>query len=212
MKSVLFDLDGTIANTEVLKAKALSQSISSLGGYASADIYKSVMGQSWSSVTDIFFKTAGLKPNLDLLNAYFKEHYQNLIESNLVEENGISNFLRFLKERNISLGIVSSASPWMIEKVLQRLNLNDKFDLVVSNADTSNHKPHPDAYLIALTKLNASKNSTIVFEDTESGFLAATSAGLPVYGVKHSFNQNHNFASCTKTITSFEECLHWEIF
>jgi beta-phosphoglucomutase-like phosphatase (HAD superfamily) len=47
MKSVLFDLDGTVANTEILKAKALFISIHSMGGNALAEIYKEVMGQSW---------------------------------------------------------------------------------------------------------------------------------------------------------------------
>lgn len=207
MKAILFDLDGTVANTEVLKAKALSLSIGSMGGSASADIYKDVMGKSWEVVTDDFFKHGNVKADLETLNKFFKTHYIELIDKELKEENGISDFLKTLKEKNISVALVSSASPWMIDTVLKKLGLTNEFPIIVSSEDTKNHKPHPEAYLIALKKLTVSASQAIAFEDSTSGFQAAHAAGLEVYGLKHAFNQNHDFSLCKKTITSFQEFL-----
>jgi beta-phosphoglucomutase-like phosphatase (HAD superfamily) len=100
----------------------------------------------------------------------------------------------------------------MIHSVLTKLNMAIDFNITISNVDTTNHKPHPEAYLIALEKLQTKSNAAIAFEDSNAGFQAAISAGLDVYGVKHLFNQNHNFELCKKTITSFENCKNWEIF
>jgi HAD superfamily hydrolase (TIGR01509 family) len=212
MKSVLFDLDGTVANTEILKAKALSFSIHLMGGDAPADIYKEVMGQSWQAVIDRFFEYGKIKPDLNSLNTLFRTHYTELIQKELKEENSISDFIEFLKNKNISTALVSSASPWMIQSVLAKLKMTNDFSVIISNADTTNHKPHPEAYVIAVEKLRTKVSTAIAFEDSNSGFQAASSAGLDVFGVKHSYNQNHNFELCKKTITSFEECKNWEIF
>ena len=212
MKSVLFDLDGTVANTEILKAKALSYSILSMGGEAPPEIYKEVMGQSWQIVINRFFEYGKIEPDTESLNSLFRTHYNELIQKELKEENGISDFINFLKTKSISTGLVSSASSWMIQSVLKKLNMENDFSVIISNSDTTNHKPHPEAYFIALDNLQTKPSAAIAFEDSNAGFQAATSAGLDVFGVKHRFNQGHNFILCRKAITSFVECKDWKIF
>jgi beta-phosphoglucomutase-like phosphatase (HAD superfamily) len=100
----------------------------------------------------------------------------------------------------------------MIQKVLAKLNIETDFDVVISNADTERHKPHPEAYLKALAMLKTEPFETVAFEDSESGFLAAKAAGLTVYGVNHAYNELHSFDLCERTITSFDECITWEAF
>jgi len=211
MKCVLFDLDGTVADTEVLKAKALSLAVKSLGGDAAPEIYKSVMGQSWEDVTSTFFRHAGVEVSLESFNPIFREKYSALIDSELIEKRAILKFICFLKSKGLLIGLVSSASPWMIDKALSKLNLKTEFDIIVSNADTDRHKPYPDAYLIALEKLGVASENTIVFEDSQSGFQAASAAGLTVYGIRHNYNELHDFQLCRGVLTSFEECLGWEL-
>jgi beta-phosphoglucomutase-like phosphatase (HAD superfamily) len=63
-----------------------------------------------------------------------------------------------------------------------------------------------------LKKLNTAPAETIAFEDSEAGFQAARAAGLTVYGIKHDFNKTHSFELCAGTITSFDECLTWDLF
>lgn len=212
MDCVFFDLDGTAADTEVLKAKSLSYAVNEFGVKIDPEFYKTVMGQSWEVVTGSFFKHAGISISLDVFNPIFQEKYKQLIELDLIDKRSVVSFINFLKNKKISVGLVTSASPWMIVKVLSKLNLENKFDTIVSNADTTEHKPHPDAYLIALQRLGIKNNAAIAFEDSNSGFSAATSAGINVYGVKHDFNEQHSFDLCQGTITSFDECMNWTIF
>lgn len=212
MKCVLFDLDGTIADTETIKAKALSEAVGKFGKSVSPDIYKRLMGQSWDSVTSAFFQESQINVSLDQFNPVFRELYSRLVESELVESRGSATFLRFLKSKGILIGLVSSASPWMINKTLEKLQLDNLFDTIVSNADTERHKPYPDAYLIAMDRLQVKSSNTIAFEDSDSGFQSARAAGLDVFGVKHSYNIGHDFHGTAKTISSFESCLEWTFF
>lgn len=212
MKCVFFDLDGTAADTEVLKAKSLSFAVNEFGATIPPDFYKTVMGQSWEVVTSSFFKHAGVGISLDVFNPIFQEKYKQLIELDLIDTRSVIPFINFLKAKKISVGLVTSASPWMVEKVLSKLSLENKFDTIVSKVDTTEHKPHPEAYLIALKRLGIKNDDAIAFEDSNSGFAAATSAGISVYGVRHDFNEQHNFNFCQGTITSFDECMNWTIF
>jgi beta-phosphoglucomutase-like phosphatase (HAD superfamily) len=99
MKSVLFDLDGTIADTEILKAKALALALAvrKFGGSPSPDLYKRVMGQSWEVVTGAFFSDSKIAPAPDQFNPIFREFYSQLIETELTETKSIVPFLHSLK-------------------------------------------------------------------------------------------------------------------
>jgi HAD superfamily hydrolase (TIGR01509 family) len=208
MNCVLFDLDGTLADTEVLKAKALAESIRELGGTSDAEVYKTVMGKSWEIVTKTFLRHANLNSTLEQLNPLFKKNYSALIESELSDSRGAAKILLWFKDKNFKLGLVSSASPWMIEKTLDKLHLPVSFDVIISGADTKKHKPDPEAYLMALSKLNVAAESAIAFEDSESGFQAASSAGIKVVGIKHSYNEHHDFSLCHSVFENFDQFQH----
>lgn len=223
MKYVLFDLDGTVADTERLKAKAISRAIAHFGGAVSEELYKEWMGKSWEVVTTAFFEAAGVGVTLKEFDPIFREHYLKLLEEELREHNSFSSFAKFLKSRGTRMALVSSGVPWMIQKTLTQLNIASFFEVIVSADDVLKHKPDPEPYLQALAKLgaapfergaalNQSVADAVVFEDSESGFLSAHRAGLRVYGVKHPFNASHDFSLCAGIFKSFEECLEWEVF
>lgn len=209
MDCVLFDLDGTVADTEILKAKALAFTVKHFGGEVEAAVYKSVMGQSWEAVTHRFFAHAKIEVPLSDFNPIFREKYEDLIDRELGENESVVDFIHFLKSRKVLVALVSSASPWMVQKVLTKMNLDNEFDLVVTNADVERHKPHPDGYLMALRKLNIRGEKAIAFEDSESGFAAARAAGVTVYGVKHNYNSAHDFSTCSEVFDSFESWRTW---
>ena len=79
----LFDLDGTLVDSERLKGKALSETCRLFGGRVEASIYKEVMGESWFQVTKYFFKVAEIKPDIDKFNAEFRIIYQELLRIEL---------------------------------------------------------------------------------------------------------------------------------
>ena len=204
MKTVLFDLDGTLADTEVLKAEGLSLAMRHFGGTVAPGIYKIVMGQSWEAVTAKFFNRANIQVPSKEFDPVFREIYTSLIES-LQPNLDTEKLIQTLKSQNYQLGLVSSAAPWMIDKILARLNFQNVFDAIVGGEDVKNHKPDPEAYLVMLKKLDADASSTVAFEDSESGFKAAHAAHIKVYGVRHEYNEGHDFSLCTQVFDRLSE-------
>lgn len=208
MKAYLFDLDGTLAASEPLKARALADACASYGVDADHLIYADVMGADWKTVTGHFFKTYRLDPAIDEFDARFRGFYLDLIEAEITETRGAIQFVRESRKQGIRVGVVSSAAPWMVERVLSKLDLRRAFDLVVTQEDVTSHKPDPEAYLLALSRLRASADETLVFEDSSAGLKAASAAGCRCIAVRHAFNSKHDFSTALRVIESFSGFHH----
>jgi HAD superfamily hydrolase (TIGR01509 family) len=207
MKAYLFDLDGTLAASEALKARALAQACVSYGAEANYLIYAEVMGEDWPTVTRHFFKKYSLNPAIDEFNDRFRGFYLDLIEAEIATTQGARQFVFDTRNSGIKAGVVSSAATWMVERVLSKLNLQNSFDLIITREDVTHHKPHLEAYLLALSRLRVSANETLVFEDSSAGLKAATAAGCRCIAVRHAFNSKHDFSGAFCEIGSFSEAL-----
>lgn len=91
----------------------------------------------------------------------------------------IDRLLQTLKAKNYAVGLVSASRKVWIEQVLPRISSSDVFDYVLSLNERKDlqPKPHPDGYHEAMKALNASPQTTIVLEDSNSGIKAAKAAG-----------------------------------
>ena len=205
MKAYLFDLDGTLADSEVLKARALAQACASYGIEADHLIYAEVMGKDWKAVTGHFFKAYGFDPVFDEFNNRFRGFYLDIIEAEISETQGAMQFVLESRKAGIRVGVVSSAAAWMVEKVLSKLDLSSAFDLIITQEDVRSHKPDPEAYLLALSRLRTDAKDALVFEDSFAGLKAATSAGCRCIAVRHAFNTSHDFSGAFREIRGFGE-------
>lgn len=82
------------------------------------------------------------------------------------------------KTRQIPFAVVSGSALDSVTASLLQLNLLDRFDALVCAGDYKKSKPDPEAFLLAATRLKVAPESCLVFEDTEMGIQAATSAGM----------------------------------
>jgi len=203
----LFDLDGTLVNSEPLKGKALALACQDYGSTTDYTIYQDVMGQDWPTVTQHFFAAANIKPDLNEFNQHFRLHYQTLLKEQLSLSKNLLPYLEHLAKLNCKIAVVSSAANWMIEQVLTQLKLEHFFDLVISQEDVSQHKPHPEAYLTALKKLNIKAKDALVFEDSFAGISAAQKAGCDVIAIKHEFNIKNDMSAAKTCLSDFKELL-----
>ncbi len=205
MKAYLFDLDGTLATSESLKARALAQTCALYGVEADPLIYADVMGEDWTTVTGHFFTSCNIDPPRDVFNDRFRGIYLDLLETEVSATAGAVPFVLSTRERGIKVGLVSSAASWMVEKVLARLDLKHAFDVVITQEDVVRHKPDPEAYWLALSRLGLDATTTLVFEDSLAGLKAAKAAGCRCVAIRHSFNIRHDFSAADREIRSFDE-------
>ncbi|MNL12341.1 Phosphorylated carbohydrates phosphatase [compost metagenome] len=212
LQALFFDLDGTLVDSEPLKAQALSMTMKHFGMKVPKEIYKSVMGQSWEVVLKKFFGHGGKEIPESEFNPIFREQYRALIASEISTNADLNKWLREVKNKNIRIALVSSGARWMVEGILKQLQLENIFDLVVTGDDVKKHKPDPEAYLFALKALKVHPEKALIFEDSEAGLAAAKAAGVKSIALHHDYNQSHDFSSSLKEIHSFAEAQDLEKF
>ncbi|WP_159650907.1 HAD family hydrolase [Vibrio atypicus] len=206
-QAYLFDMDGTLVNSEPLKGLALAKACQDYGSDVESHIYKDVMGESWPVVTGHFFKHAAISPDLTEFNAHFRTHYEALLTSELQLNDGAKAYLIHLKSEGKVCGVVSSAATWMVDNILTALNLTELFDVVITQEDVSKHKPDPEAYYLALQKLDLSPETTLIFEDSAAGVSAGVLTGCDVVAIKHDFNGKNDLSQSKRLIESYAEMM-----
>lgn len=204
-QAYMFDLDGTLVNSEPLKGKALALTCKGYDATIDFQIYKEVMGQEWSHVINHFFQTAGISPNVEEFNQQFRDHYQQLLATELRLTEGAGDYIASLKSFGMKCAVVSSASMWMIDSILTQLGMAELFDVIVAKEDVTAHKPSPEAYNLAVSKLGVKPFQSLIFEDSTVGVKAGVSSGNDVIALRHEFNANHDLSSAIRIIEDFSE-------
>ncbi|CAH1546517.1 HAD family phosphatase [Vibrio rotiferianus] len=201
----LFDMDGTLVNSEPLKGKALALACADYGSEVDFNIYKDVMGESWSVVAGHFFEAASIYPMLEEFNSHFRTHYERLLSDNLELNTGAKEYIEQLNKKGKRCGVVSSAATWMVDNILDTLNLTEAFEIVITQEHVTKHKPDPEAYNLALSQLNATPENTVIFEDSAAGIWAGKSSGCEVVAIKHEFNGKNDMSAASKVIEGYDE-------
>ena len=187
IKSIFFDLDGVIIDSEPIHAKAKKLTLDKYGIAYPDSIFDDFVGKT----DDNFFRYVTEK--LDAQNYSWELLLQTkndlfielLPEMELV--NGFLPFFQYVKNRGLKIALVSSTSTYTFGLIDKYFNIAHLFDLLVTEKDTVNHKPHPEPYLKALETLPASIESTIVIEDSPNGIISAKRAGCKVFALTTSF-------------------------
>lgn len=201
----LFDLDGTLVDNEHIKALAFSRAIERLGGKSNPSIYEKVMGLSGPAIRKRFIDESNIQVDSNEYFDLYKSIYEDILKSKLELRPGIVTFLDDLKSSGLKLAIVSSAYQEVVYWIIETSGIINYFDAMITGDDVINKKPAPDCFLIALKSLSLSKEQAVVFEDTEAGLLAANSAGITSIGIRHSYNQSHDFSTAYNEYSSFKE-------
>lgn len=203
-KIILFDLDGVIADSEKLKGEAHARTCRVYGGRISADVYRNVMGQSGDSVMEAFLEASSISVSKDDYRETFEEQYRLLLESGVEAMPGAIKLLKTLTEQNWAIGLVSSSERWMIDLILRDLSIEGYFNVIVSGNDVAKHKPSPELYNRAIELMQVKPEEVMAIEDSESGVIAASRAGLKVIALRHSLNEKHDFSQAASVLSSLE--------
>ncbi|MDR1201058.1 MAG: HAD family phosphatase [Tannerellaceae bacterium] len=187
IKTIFFDLDGVIIDSEPIHAKAKKLTLDEYGIDYPISLFDDFIGQT----DEAFFKHVSEtldteRRPIDLL----LQRKQKLFVELLPEMKFVDGFLFFhqkVKEKGLKTALVSSTSSYTFELIDKIFNISHLVDLLVTEKDTVYHKPHPAPYLKALQTLPASTETTIVIEDSPNGIISAKKAGCKVFALTTSF-------------------------
>lgn len=180
LKAVIFDMDGVLVDSEPVYYKVEQKLFSSLGLEIPPHVHRTFVGLSMESIWHKIKLENKLDHSVEELISLHKKlmirGFKTLIDPQPID--GIIDLLQLLKKNQIKIALASSSSHELINLVLERTNLKDYFNFVVSSEDVKAGKPEPDIFLEALRLLEMEKNQVLIIEDSANGIRAARQAGI----------------------------------
>ena len=187
IKTVLFDMDGVVIDSEKLHLRAMGLTLEKHGIDYTQSFLNKFVGRSDESFFQYVYENMDDSHSVDQLLKEKNDYFENLLKELRYVE-GFTDFIQAVKTKRLQTALVTSSSRFTVRTVDKLLNLTPFFDVVVAEEDTLKHKPNPEPYLLALKRLNAEKESALVIEDSINGILSGKAAGCKVAGLTNSFD------------------------
>lgn len=196
-KAIIFDMDGTIIDTETIWAQAMQELIASRGiTYqvgAECPLTRQVRGLALNESCQIIKDTFELK---DSVKDLAQEKSKKAVQLYKTKVKFIDGFLDFHEQviiRKLKNGIATNADDATVAITNEKLNLKKLFGDHIYGISKVNNicKPNPAIYLYAAMQLGIDPEDCIAIEDSEHGIRAAKSAGMFCIGINSSKNRNY---------------------
>uniref|UniRef100_A0A9I9D789 Haloacid dehalogenase-like hydrolase domain-containing protein Sgpp n=1 Tax=Cucumis melo TaxID=3656 RepID=A0A9I9D789_CUCME len=186
VEAVLFDVDGTLCDSDPLHYYAFREMLQEIGYNGGVPIDE-----------EFFIKNVAGKHNDDIARALFPDDFERglkfcdekeamfrrLVTEQLKPVNGLYKVTKWIEDRGLKRAAVTNAPRPNAELMISILGLKDFFEAIIIGGECKHAKPHPEPYLKALEVLKVSKEHTFIFEDSVSGIKAGVAAEMPVVGI-----------------------------
>lgn len=194
LKSIIFDLDGTLINSIPDVRLALNHTLTIYGQpeIEHDEIVKLIGDGIHPLITKAFAKTNVVLKTAEINKAI--SHYLDYYKSNPVVATNIYpdvvNTLQQFKENGLELGICTNKPSIMTKIILEKLNLKHFFTAIISGDEMSHAKPHPDHIQEILRQMNVINLPSVMVGDSIIDKLSAENANIPFIGVSYGYGGN----------------------
>ncbi len=179
VRAVLFDLDGTLVDSEMYTGRAVD-AVAGRHGIAGFTLpVTETQGRTWTHIAGEIRARTGIRVPAPLLAAELLAEW-NAVATTVLPIPGATEAVRAAAARDLKLGVVSSSPRSVIDSFLQMLGIEDCVEPRARIGGDAVHatKPDPEGFLLAARALDAAPVETLVFEDSRAGLLAARAAGM----------------------------------
>jgi HAD superfamily hydrolase (TIGR01549 family) len=185
IKLVLFDLDGTLIQTTKIILETFRETFNYFfkNVELSDEEYTNLLGQTLYKTFSMYEED---EKKLEEIISYYRELSNFKIEEGLNAYDGAVEILRYLKKKNIKVGVVTSKMRNIALHHLEMTGLKDYIDHLVGFEDVVKHKPDAEPILKALEIFNAKKETTVYIGDHENDIIAAKNASILSCAVTYS--------------------------
>jgi HAD superfamily hydrolase (TIGR01509 family) len=185
-KAVIFDMDGTLLNSEALAKKFWRGAVESFGFEIEESFLDAMIGTSSTAVRNSFIKKYGESFDYDeVKKAKYKQEFAHYETHGVPLMEHATKLLSYLKDdRNLPLALGTSTDRFRTDFRLSKAGLQTYFSHVLCGDEVTNPKPDPETYLTLFDRLCVSPSECIIVEDSQPGVTAALSSGANVVWIK----------------------------
>jgi beta-phosphoglucomutase-like phosphatase (HAD superfamily) len=181
-EALIFDCDGTLADTLPVHFQAWSASLKLFGAVLTEDWYYQHCGASAAEMIQLLNHAFGYQLDFSLLNPERQRQFRSLIHK--VREIPIVAEAVRAHYGKVPLAVASGGEQSIVEATLKAIGLHGYFNAIVSINDVPQGKPAPDIFLLAAQRLGIAPGHCLVYEDSAAGLEAAHRAGMAAIDVR----------------------------
>jgi beta-phosphoglucomutase len=208
--ALLFDLDGTLTDTDHLHVEAFRIMLKDLGRTITLEHYKArIMGQPNDLIMREMFPDESPERRIALSN-HKEQLFRDQLES-LTPTPGVLTVLDWADANGVPYAVVTNAPRANAEMMLHGLGLDRRMTILVIGDELERAKPDPLPYQTGLQRLGATAERALAFEDSLPGIRAASGAGIPTYGIRTAHPDAAMLSSgAIAAITDFNDAGLWQ--
>ncbi|MBB1371518.1 MULTISPECIES: HAD family phosphatase [unclassified Pseudoalteromonas] len=211
LKAVLFDMDGTLVDSESMHFACWSQVLAPFNvNYEEGEFCQRFSGRPTLEAASEIKQQHNLSVSSDYLADEKYRLFAQYVKTNLPALMPFAEqALIAVKSSGLKMALVTGSARHEAEPILKGLGFYDLFDAVVTKDDVINPKPAGDPYLLALKQINVAAKDAIAVEDTFTGVTAANNAAVSVVAIANSHTQNHDFSQASYRMDDLQEFWQW---
>jgi beta-phosphoglucomutase family hydrolase len=180
--AVIFDCDGTLADTMPLHYRAWSETLAECGGAMSEAFFYELGGVPTAEIVRILNARDGTSLPVEETAAAKERRYVDL----LPEATAVEPVVQLVREYcgRYPLAVASGGIRLLVDRTLAALGISDCFQAILTAEDVARGKPEPDLFLLAASRLGVPPERCVVFEDSDLGLEASRRAGMAAVDVR----------------------------
>lgn len=203
LAAVIFDLDGTLVDSEFAWGVSFKNILKTLGVETSEDHPQETgvdVKTNWQRLIEKFKISTNL--TLDELEFLTFKELENHIEEIDIKD-GAFEFIGNLKDQGYMIGLATSTNWTIVDKIFEHFGMADFFDSVTTGEEVQNPKPAPDIYLLAAEKLGTEPQDCLVIEDSPSGVSSAVEANMKVIAISEDDDEDERLDQANLIVENF---------
>ena len=205
-KYILFDHDGVLVDTEFWYYAAGQRALADLGLPLDKEQYLRDMSQgsgTWAQARAAGIDEETISRQRKVRDVYYREY----LRTETIEIDGVVDTLAELS-KHARMAIVTTSKRVDFEIIHARRQIRQFMDFVLVREDYQLAKPHPEPYLTGLKRFGATKEETLVVEDSSRGLNSALAAGIDCVVVDNDFTKAQDFSRATHRINTLSGLQH----